>query len=124
MQRRFQVLAVGDTLSAAADELLAGAQHDFPVTAGGTVDEPVVGVLTRGDLVAALAKRGLETPVREVLRASCQPIPESAPLQSALDAMRASGCPLVPVARGGRLVGLITPENVAELVAIRAAAAG
>ena len=124
MQRRFQVLAVDDTLAAAADELLAGAQHDFPVTTGGTPDEPVVGVLTRSDLVAALARKGLATPVREILRPSCPSVEESAPLESALEAMRANGCPLVPVTRGGRLVGLITPENVAELVAIRTAAAG
>ena len=122
MQRRFHVLGVDDTLEAAADELLAGAQHDFPVTAGGTAQEPVVGVLTRGDLVAALARKGLATPVREVIRPSCPTVDESAPLESALEAMRASGCPLVPVARDGRLVGLITPENVAELVAIRTAA--
>ena len=122
MQRRFHVLGVEDTLAAAADELLAGAQHDFPVTAGGTAEEPVVGVLTRGDLVAALARKGLATPVREVIRPSCPTVDESAPLESALEAMRASGCPLVPVARDGRLVGLITPENVAELVAIRTAA--
>ena len=124
MQRRFQILAVDDTLAAAADELLAGAQHDFPVTAGGTAEEPVVGVLTRGDLVAALARKGLATPVREIIRPSCAAIEETASLQSALDAMRTSGCPMVPVSRDGRLVGLITPENVAELVAIRSAAGG
>jgi Zn-dependent protease/CBS domain-containing protein len=123
MQRRFQVLAVDDTLQAAVDELLAGAQHDFPVTALGGTDEPVVGVLTRSDLVAALARGGLATPVRGVMRPGCAVVAESDPLERAVEAMRSGGCPLVPVARDGRLVGLITPENVAELVAIRSATA-
>jgi CBS domain-containing protein len=121
MQRRFQVLAIDDTLESAAEELLAGAQHDFPVTAGGGTDEPVVGVLTRSDLVAALARGGLATPVRGAMRPGCAVVAESDPLERAVEAMRAGSCPLVPVARDGRLVGVITPENVAELVAIRSA---
>jgi Zn-dependent protease/CBS domain-containing protein len=121
MQRRFQVLGVDDTLQSAAGELLAGAQHDFPVTQLGTVEEPVVGVLTRSDLVKALAGKGLEARVREVMRPSCPVVDENDPLERAVEVMRTSGCVLVPVRHDGRLVGLVTPENIAELVAIRSA---
>ena len=123
MQRRFRVLGVDDTLQSAAGELLAGAQHDFPVTALGTAEEPVVGVLTRSDLVKALAGKGLAAHVRDAMRPSCPLIDESEPLERAVEVMRASGCALVPVGHDGRLVGLVTPENVAELVAIRSAVA-
>jgi Zn-dependent protease/CBS domain-containing protein len=122
MMRRFRVLGVDDTLQAAAEELLAGSQHDFPVTATGGVAVPVVGVLTRSDLVAALAKQGLATPVREVMRSPCPALAAADPLESAAEAMRANNCPLVPVASNGQLVGLVTPENLSELVAIRTAA--
>ncbi len=124
MQRRFQVLAVVDTLQAAADELLAGAQHDFPVTATGSAAEPVVGVLTRADLVKALAGRGLDAQVRDVMRASCPVVEDSESLEQAVEVMRAQDCPLVPVTHDGRLVGLVTLENIAELVAIRSAMRG
>jgi Zn-dependent protease/CBS domain-containing protein len=119
MMRRFTVLGVDDTLEAAASELLAGAQHDFPVTRDGSADEPVMGVLTRGDLVAALARGGLGSAVRAVMRPSCPLARPGEPLERAVEAMRAGGCPLVPVVDGGRLVGLVTPENVAELIAVR-----
>jgi Zn-dependent protease/CBS domain-containing protein len=119
MVRRFSVLAVDDSLAAAAGELLAGSQHDFPVTRDGSRDEPVLGVLTRSDLVAALARGGLATPVREVMRPSCPLARPGEPLEGAVEAMRTGGCPLVPVVDEGRLVGLVTPENVAELVAVR-----
>jgi CBS domain-containing protein len=122
MMRRFRVLAVDDTLQAAAEELLAGAQHDFPVTATGQSEGPVVGVLTRSDLVAALARQGLAARVQDVMRPPCPSLPESAPLEAAAEAMQASRCPLVPVETAGRLVGLVTPENLSELVAIRTAA--
>ncbi len=121
MQRRFQVLAVDDTLRAAADELLAGAQHDFPVTSHGNDGEAVLGVLTRSDLMKALAGDGLGTRVRDIMRPGCATVDESDPLERAVALMHESGCPLVPVARDGRLVGLVTPENIAELVAIRSA---
>lgn len=124
MQRRFQILGVDDTLQAAAEELLAGAQHDFPVTAGGGAGEPVLGVLTRPDLVKALARGGLASSVRDAMRPACAVVDESTPIEQVVAMMRESGCALVPVARDGRLVGVVTPENIAELVAIRSATGG
>jgi CBS domain-containing protein len=121
MERRFQALAPSDSLETAAQALLAGAQQDFPVTGTGRLDEPVVGVLTRRDLIAALARGDRGTAVSEVMRPGCPAVDDGAPLEQAIDAMRANRCPLVPVVRDGRLVGLLTPENIAELVAIRSA---
>jgi Zn-dependent protease len=119
MMRRFTVLGVDDTLAAAASELLAGSQHDFPITGDGSRAGPVVGVLTRSDLVAALARGGLPTPIRDVMRPSCPLADPAEPLERAVEAMRAGGCPLVPVMSDGQLVGLVTLENVAELIAVR-----
>jgi Zn-dependent protease len=121
MQRRFQVLGVEDTLQVAADELLASAQQDFPVTTGGRLDEPIVGVLTRTDLLAAFARGAHGARVREIMRPGCAAVDEADPLDAAVEAMRISRCPLVPVSSQGRLVGLLTLENVAELVMMRSA---
>jgi Zn-dependent protease/CBS domain-containing protein len=121
MERRFQVLATTDTLEAAARALLAGAQHDFPVTDGGRPDQPVVGVLTRHGLLTALAGGDRQAPVRDVMRTGIPAVDEDASLERAVEEMRGSRAPLLPVVHDGRLVGLLTSENVAELVAIRAA---
>lgn len=116
MVRDFRVLARDHTLRDAADLLLAGSQHDFPVTDDGTHAGELVGVLTRDALVAALAGAGLDTPVASAMRPCPHVAAEDEPLQGALDRMRASGCPLLPVTRGGSLVGLVTPDNLTELL--------
>ena len=59
----FRVLAPQDPLGRAVDHVLAGFQQDFPVVEHGQV----AGVLTRADLLSALARRGQEArvPIRE-----------------------------------------------------------
>jgi stage IV sporulation protein FB len=46
------------------------------------------------------------------------------PFQEALDRLRASGLPALPVVDGdGRLVGLLTRDNIADLLLVRRAGA-
>ena len=49
-----RTLSVGNTLKEAADILLDTSQHDFPVLHG----DGVQGLLTRNDLLRALAEQG------------------------------------------------------------------
>ena len=100
--------------------LLAGAQQDFPVlnSHGG-----MQGMLTRHDLIAALAAKGPGQAVVDVMRpcpASTQPASE---LTQALDILNASDCPAIPVLdpSNDKLVGLLTNENVGETLMVRAA---
>lgn len=117
MVTRFKALAEESTLADASEELLAGSQQDFPVMSDGRI----VGVLPRTELLKALAQRGLSTPVREVMRRGCQPVGPETPLERVLQRMQEANCPLVPVVEGDRLVGLVTLENVGELLMIRSA---
>lgn len=120
MMTRFQTLAPDDTLGDAIDKLLAGSEHDFPVVEDGRV----VGLLRRRPLIQALSERGRETPVREVASAECFTVDEGAMLDEALTQMQQSDCSTVPVVRDGRLVGLLTLENVGELMMISSALKG
>ena len=55
------------------------------------------------------------------------PVPNCQPgekLEGVLDRMKEDALPLMPVVEEGRLLGLITPENSVEFVAIRRALAG
>ncbi len=118
MVRDFRVLASDHTLRDAADLLLAGTQTDFPVTDDGTPEGGVVGVLTRDALIAALAAHGLDAPVASAMK-PCRCIArEDEPLLAVLDRMRESMCPIVPVTHNGMLVGLITPDNLTELLVL------
>ncbi len=112
----FRALPVGATLGDAVNLLLHGSQQDFPV-----VDENgrAVGVLTRADLITALGKSGPETSAATVMRRDVPAVSVHAPFETAFRAMQAANCPALPVVdRAGKLVGLITPENVGELMMV------
>ncbi len=114
MMTRFRTLAAGDPLARAVEELLAGAQQDFPVV---EQDRPV-GILRRNDLVKALAQGRREAVVSEAMCLDCEAVDESASLRTVVDSMRERQRTTVPVMAGGRLVGLLTLENVGERVMV------
>jgi Zn-dependent protease/predicted transcriptional regulator len=117
MLTQFTVLAPTDPLARAVAAILAGAQADFPVAEGGRM----AGVLTRQRLIAALAEQGRLAPVGAVMEAAFPAAAPHEPLEHALGRLRSADAPLLPVLEGGRLVGLLTPENVTEFVLIRSA---
>lgn len=117
MMTRFRSLPPEATLAQAADELLAGSQQDFPVVEDGQV----LGVLTRSDLVSAMAERGPEAPVREVMQTDCPTVNDGDMLQGTFERMQQNGCRLIPVLRDKRLVGVLSLENIGELVMLQSA---
>jgi Zn-dependent protease len=117
MMSRFRTLGAQDTLEKAVEELLAGSQQDFPVTE----DDWPVGLLRRNDLVKGLSEGRRDKVVAEVMWRDCGPVEESDSLRRAVDSMQARQCSAVPVVRGGRLVGLLTLENISEMIMVNAA---
>jgi len=97
--------------------VIAGQQHDFPVVEDGRL----VGVLTRDRLVRAVAAQGLESPVREAMAGTYETAEARDMLGPALERLQACPCPVLPVLSEGRVVGLLTTENVAEFVMFRTA---
>jgi CBS-domain-containing membrane protein len=116
----FQSLAPSDTLGRAVELILAGSQQDFPVIDNGRVS----GVLTRADLLTALAQRGQEVAVRDVMQREFQVVDSGDMLESAMQRLQECACHTLPVQHGGRMVGLLTMDNVGEFVAIQAALGG
>lgn len=117
MMTRFTTLAPGDTLARAVEELLAGAQQDFPIMERGRM----VGILARTDLVNAIKRRGQQTPVDDVMRRGVPEVGEDDGLERVLARMRSEKWSSVPVVRGGAVVGLLTLENIGELLMVSAA---
>ena len=119
MVREFRTLPENATLQEAVDALLATSQHDFPV-----VDETgnVTGVLTRHDLIAALRKNDPALHVGDVMRRNIPTVTTGTRFEEAFRIMQECNCPAVPVLDSmKRLVGLLTPENVTELMMIQSA---
>jgi Zn-dependent protease/CBS domain-containing protein len=119
MVREFRTLSENATLEEAVDALLATSQHDFPV-----VDETgsVAGLLTRHDLIAALRKNDPGLRVGDVMRRDIPTVTTGTRFEDAFRIMQECNCPAVPVLdRMKRLVGLLTPENVTELMMVHSA---
>jgi len=117
MMTRFRALTAEDSLDSAIKELLAGSQQDFPVTSNGQT----AGILRRNDLVKALSEGRRSSTVGEVMMRECEAVDASTPLTSALESLRGRECASAPVVSGGKLIGLLTLENVSELVMVNTA---
>jgi Zn-dependent protease/CBS domain-containing protein len=119
MVREFRTLSENASLQEAVDALLATSQHDFPV-----VDDTgsVAGLLTRHDLIAALRKNDPDLRVGDVMRRDIPTVTTGTRFEVAFRIMQECNCPAVPVLdRMKRLVGLLTPENVTELMMVQSA---
>jgi Zn-dependent protease len=117
MQTDFQILSPSDTLARVVELILAGSQQDFPVVENGRV----VGILDRDTFISALSKNGQNTPVVEVMHRNVPEIDSHDMVETALSRLQESGSKTLPVTHGGRLVGLITSENITEFLMIRTA---
>jgi CBS domain-containing protein len=118
----FHVLSSGAVLGEAVEAMLKGSQHDFPVLdAAGRF----AGMLTRTKLIGALAKHGAGYPVSEVIEPAGETLDAEAVLTDAMQTLRGSLQPALPVMDfSGRLVGLLTTENLGEMLMVRAALGG
>jgi Zn-dependent protease len=108
----FRRLAPVDPLSRAVQHVLAGFQEDFPVVEG----DRIAGVLTRADLLKALAERGVDARVGDVMQRDF----ETADPRDMLDGVlaRLQQRQMLPVLSNGQLVGLLTKTNLGELLMV------
>jgi len=113
----FRTLKPDDTLATAVEHILAGWQQDFPVVFG----DHVLGVLTREDLLRTLAQRGAEVPVRDAMTRDFQTADSHDMLEQALGLLKSCNCHSLPVQHDGRLVGMLTMDNVGEFLMIQSA---
>jgi stage IV sporulation protein FB len=121
MITRFETLPADARIDQAVEALLRTTQHEFPVT---DPSGRLTGVLTRDGLIRALREMGPETPVSVAMHPDVPTVHNSASFDEAFRLMQECGCPGVGVIdASGRLVGLLTPENVGEMMMVRTALA-
>ena len=119
MVREFRTLLEDAPIAEAVDALLATSQHDFPVV---DARGEVTGVLLRNDLISALRKHDSRITVGDAMRRGVPTVTTGTCFEEAFRIMQESNVPALPVLDGmKRLVGLLTPENVSELMMIHAA---
>jgi Zn-dependent protease len=117
MLRHFQALSPRDPLQRAIDLTLSGSQRDFPVVEDGQV----VGLLCQDDLMRALQQTPANEAVAGAMRTQYQQCEPGDMLESVFVRIQEDGAHTVPVVRRGELVGLLTMENIGEMLRIQAA---
>jgi Zn-dependent protease/CBS domain-containing protein len=117
MFKNFLTLQPDDTLARAVEHILSGWQQDFPVVFGAHV----LGVLTREDLVRAIAQGGTGKPVRDAMRRDFEAVDSHDMLEQAVQVLQRCRCRSLPVQHNGELVGMLTLENVGEFMMIQTA---
>jgi Zn-dependent protease len=117
MQTDFRTLSPQQTLADAIDLILSGSQQDFPVEQDGRL----VGVLTRGDLLVGLARDGAAQTVDAVMRRDFLTGGPGDLLEATFRRLAGCECHTLPVVWQGRVVGLITMDNLGEFMMIQGA---
>jgi Zn-dependent protease/CBS domain-containing protein len=112
MQNRFRTIPHGETMETAAQMLLAGSQHDFPVVAG----DDLIGVLTRYDIAQGLATAGPTAYVASHMRRDFKTAHPNVPLELAIDMFTKDDATPIMVMDEGALVGMVTQENLSEFI--------
>ena len=112
---RFDILRPQDTLARASRLHLDTQQQDFPVIdAWGRL----AGILERQALLDGLAQQGPDTPVLELMRREAHAVHPDAPLEEVVQRLQTPPGPPVLVVEGTTLLGMVTLENLAELIEI------
>ena len=115
----FRTVPVHATLNQAVELLLSGEQREFPVLDNYGRTE---GILTRDNLIRGLSQKGPNSTVAEAMTTGVPTVQPTLGFQEALDRLRASRLPALPVVDvAGALVGLLTLDNITDLLLVRRA---
>jgi CBS domain-containing protein len=118
MITHFETLGTQATVDDATECLIRTTQKEFPIVDGGG---RLRGLLTRDAMIRALKDQGPHTPVLDVMQET-PTIAARSMLEAGLKLLTETRAPALGVIdAGGRLTGLLTLENIGEMMMLRAA---
>jgi Zn-dependent protease len=115
MQHHFATLDTSQHLSDAVQLILDGTQHDFPVLWG----DRVMGILTRSKLLSGLKTDGAEQLVTAVMEREFETAQPGEMLETVLGRLAMARCKIMPVIENGKMIGLVSMENLGEYLMIQ-----
>jgi Zn-dependent protease len=115
MQQKFQAVSPEDKLTVALNLTLFGPQKDLPVVENGRV----VGLLTQADLFEAASQQRTDMRVAEIMRQDFPALQSDAMADSAFMELQRTKHDSLPVVDRGTLVGLLTRDNLTNLIRYR-----
>jgi Zn-dependent protease len=115
------LLNVNQPIAAAVDALLSSPQKEFPVL---DAQSRLAGILDRDAMIRGLSNNGHTTSVGDVMRPS-EPVLATEPLVAAFTRLRQRGARAeVVIDLTGRPLGVLTQENIAEMMMVENARPG
>ena len=111
----YRSLRPEDSLRDAVELTLSGSQKDFPVVQDGKV----IGVLTQALMLGALTNKGPDAPVQDEMLRDVESADSQEMLETVLARLAECQCQTVPVMDRGRLVGILTMDNISEFLKIQ-----
>jgi Zn-dependent protease/CBS domain-containing protein len=119
MITQFRALNTQSTVDEATTALIQTTQKDFPIVDGAG---KLRGVLTRDAMIKALKEKGPMCPVLEATEGEVPTVSSRATLESAIKVLQESRAPAIGATDSSdRLIGLLTAENLGEMMMVRAA---
>jgi Zn-dependent protease/CBS domain-containing protein len=115
MLTQFSILSPADTLEDALSKAVHTLQDDFPVVRG----MEMVGVINKARIVDALRSRG-NGYVQPTMVRSFEVAKKTDSLAEAFRKLGARGLSMIPVVDSGRLVGIVTMQNLMHSMALLA----
>lgn len=112
MATHFEALAVGAPLEAASSRLARGFQRYFPIVDNGQM----VGLLTQDDVRRGLASLGPTSSIEQSMHGQFPSAKGTEPMATVLGRLTDPECGVVTVIEEGKPVGLITLQQVADLL--------
>jgi Zn-dependent protease/CBS domain-containing protein len=114
MVTEYRTLGHGATIREAANLLLSTSQQDLPILHG----EQVIGLLGRNALLRGMAQAGPEAYIAGYMEREFASVPPDKDLADVLPLMAHAGA-CVLVIDDGRLVGLLSSENLSQFLLLR-----
>lgn len=98
-------------LSAILETMLHRHQEDFPVMEG----ERLAGFVTKREIIRGIHEKSKETQAREIMRVDIPSVSPADDLYEVRTVMQKSASASLPVARDGRVVGIITADDISRI---------
>jgi predicted transcriptional regulator len=115
MTREFAALAPTDSVARGLEMVYQTGQDNFPVMDG----DRLLGMVSRQDLLAAVNRHGMHTAVADVMEANVPAVPPLAKVSRVQDELFHEGWGSLPVMQDGRLIGLLSPDNITRYILVQ-----
>jgi stage IV sporulation protein FB len=117
MMTHFRTIPLHSRLDQAARLLLEGDQKELLAVDN---EGKIEGILSRDHLIKGLAERGPQSTVQEAMASNLPLLHPSNGFEEAIVRIKASGSTALPVVdTGGAVVGLLSLDNIAQLIQMR-----